>query len=240
MIKHSSHNSSYSFVTSSKIVFSNWKYLSLAVVISVGFWLFFAISDQLLFFSPSLAFYWPLPTSSILPFTFSTLIACLIGLVVSINMRAYISIRGSNSKREKGKGGGQEQEKKNMSKTGGGCNSSNISGSHQHRFFSMLLSGSSLGVITGACAGCSFPLGSLFASLSVLSAGGSGIIGASFVSFVSIYHWPIQLISIGLLIWSYYYSANKILVVDDDIDRTASTRSCGAKRKDNDNIPKRC
>jgi hypothetical protein len=99
--------SSSSFLTSTKIVFSDQKYLSFAVVIAAAFWLFFSISDQLLFFSPSLAFYWPLPSSSILPFTLSTIIACLIGMAVSMNMHAHISTRNSVGS----KGGRKEEER---------------------------------------------------------------------------------------------------------------------------------
>jgi hypothetical protein len=213
-------SSSSSFLTSSKIVFSNWKYLSLALIIAVAFWLVSSISYQLVFFSPSLAFYWPLPSSSIVPFVLSTTIACLIGVVVSMNMHAYISRNSVRKNKEK-------EKNKNMLILDG----SSTSSSHRHhRFSSILLSGSSIGVISCACTGCSSPIGSLFA-LSILG-GSSGIMGASlFSSFLLMYQIPLQLASIGLLAWSYYYSASKIQV--DPASNSSTARSCTLDCKDN-------
>jgi hypothetical protein len=215
---------SSSLLTSTRIVFSNWKYLSLTVVIAVAFWVFFALSDQLLFFYPFLTFYWPLPSSSIVPFALSTIIACLIGVVVSMNLHVYVSIRNSVS-RKKDEEEEKEQEKKNTLTLDGSTSSSH----QRHPFSSILLSGSSLGIISGTCAGCSYPIGSLFAS-SILGGSSGMVMGASLFSFLSTYQIPLQLISIVLLAWSYYNCASKTLIAAN-----ATTRgNCALDDKDDD------
>lgn len=67
-----------------KIIFSNWRFLSLAAAISIGFWIIFAIFDELLFFYPSLAFW--IPSDAITNFIISNIIAIMIGIVLTMNI----------------------------------------------------------------------------------------------------------------------------------------------------------
>jgi hypothetical protein len=73
---------------STKIVFSNRFYIALAVVVAIGFWIIFNVFDGLLFFSPVVTFYYPLPEDSIPGFIISNITAALVGIVVALN--AYI------------------------------------------------------------------------------------------------------------------------------------------------------
>jgi hypothetical protein len=70
-----------------KMVFSNVHHLILATVISISFWIFFSIFDQLLFFFPVLYFY--LPEDAIPKFIVSTIISVLLGIVISMNIFTF-------------------------------------------------------------------------------------------------------------------------------------------------------
>jgi uncharacterized membrane protein YsdA (DUF1294 family) len=215
--------------TSTKAVFSNKAYLSLAVFVAVAFWLISNISSQLIFFSPSLTFYWPIPESSILSFVLSNIIAGLIGVVVGMTVYMYRHSTNKPSRKNNNKAAaGQDHHRRHR---------------HLYSFFSSFwVSGSfSVGVISSVCASCSYPA-SIFLFGSVFGGGGSGMMGAAaaaaapsgttatmLTSLLSAYQIPLQLASIVLLGWSYCYSASKILAADA---RTAGT-SCAIDNKDN-------
>lgn len=83
--------------SSFKMVFSNPYYLTLAAGISISFWIFFSVFDQLLFFSPILYFY--LPDDAIPKFTTSTIISILLGVVITMNVFTFkfLKLRFSKS-----------------------------------------------------------------------------------------------------------------------------------------------
>jgi hypothetical protein len=68
------------------MVFADCRYVALAIAIAGGFWALFNIFDQLLFFSPVLAFY--LPSDAYANFALSFMTAGLLGVVLAMN--AYI------------------------------------------------------------------------------------------------------------------------------------------------------
>lgn len=142
------------------MVFANKAYVALALAVAAGLWVLMMNLDQLLFFSPVLAFY--IPADAWTNFILSTAVSALLGIVVGMN--AYI-FRTSAV----GLGGS---------------------------FFS----GSTLGLVTSACAGCTsagFFLVTTF-----------GVAGIAATSILAQYQLPLRLVSIGLLVWS-YYSAHK-------------------------------
>jgi len=217
-------NSLKSCTTFTKAVFSNKFYLSLAALVAASFWLISNVSNQLLFFFPSLTFYWPIPESSIPSFVLSSIIAGLTGVVVSMTIFTY---RHSTDKAGR---------KNNKNKAAAEPNYH----SRPYSFSSLLISGSSssIGVITSVCSCCSYPASiSLFAS--ILGGSGTGMMGAAvgassgtttvtmLTSLLSAYQMPLQLASIVLLTLSYYYSASKMLIA------TAATTSCAVENKDN-------
>lgn len=73
---------------SAATVFSSKSYAAFAAAVGAAFWIIFNILDGLLFFSPVLTFYYPLPEDSVPGFVLSTITAALVGVVVSMN--AYI------------------------------------------------------------------------------------------------------------------------------------------------------
>jgi hypothetical protein len=72
-----------------KIVFSNRFYIALAIAVAAVFWIVFNVFDGLLFFSPVLTFYYPLPEDSIPGFVLSNITAALVGIVVSMNVYIF-------------------------------------------------------------------------------------------------------------------------------------------------------
>lgn len=172
---------------STKAIFSNRVYITLAVFVAAIFWLISNISNQLLFFSPSLTFYWPIPESSISSFVLSNIIADLTGIVVSMTLYMY----GHST--DKVKNGNKKMK--------------NAGGRHhrRHRHLTSLLvsSFSSIGVISSICAGCSYSV-SLFLFAFILGGSGSGMIGGGaaatgpaagtatmLTSLLSTYHIPL-------------------------------------------------
>lgn len=75
------------------MVFSEKKYVTLAVVIAVAFWILFNVLDQLLFFSPLLNFYYPIPDDAIPGFILSIVTSVLIGIVVCMNLYIFRNSR---------------------------------------------------------------------------------------------------------------------------------------------------
>ena len=125
--------------------------------------------DQLLFFSPVLAFY--LPKDAIAGFILSNITAGLLGIVVSMNVYALKHRRFYLMKKNK----------KKISSTA-----------------ASIFSGSSLGLLSTVCASCSSSLGFILLSLF-----GSGL-GVTVSNFLSNYQLPLRIVSVGILLWSYY------------------------------------
>ena len=138
-----------------KLVFSNKAYIALAIGVSAIFWIILNSIDQLLFFWPIVTFY--LPPEKVLGFVLSSLIAGMMGVVISMNVYAYKS-------------------------------SKKLHGS--------VFSGSTLGIASCACAGCSS------IGLSVVSSLGG--IGAAALAFFIIFQIPLRIASLGILGWTYY------------------------------------
>ncbi len=69
------------------MVFANRAYVALAAAVSAGVWVLMAQFDQLLFFSPFLAFF--VPPGSEPFFALSTVTAVLLGIVVSMNVHVF-------------------------------------------------------------------------------------------------------------------------------------------------------
>ena len=68
-----------------------------------------------------------------------------------------------------------------------------------------LLSGSTLGILSTVCASCSSSLGFI-----ILSVFGSGL-GVTVSTFLSNYQMPLRIVSVAILLWS-YYSVSKSVV----------------------------
>jgi hypothetical protein len=167
-----------------RTVFSSWVYVSIAVTITAIFWVLFSFFDQLLFFSPVLTFY--LPKDAVVDFVLSSITAGLLGMVVSMNIYALRQqYRHSTSMNS------QKKNKKIGSATASSC--------------SLLFSGSSLGVLSTLCVNCSSSLG--FVLLSIF---GSGL-GIALSTFLSNYQMPLRIVSVVILLWSYYSISKNVL-----------------------------
>ncbi len=70
-----------------KLVFSSRAYGALAIGTGAAFWILLNIIDQLLFFWPVFAFY--VPPEKALGFALSSIIAAVMGIVISGNVLAY-------------------------------------------------------------------------------------------------------------------------------------------------------
>jgi hypothetical protein len=73
-----------SILASFKLVFSHWKYITLAGTIAAIFWIIFNVFEQLLFFYPIIVFY--LPEDAIVGFILSSTTASILGMLVSMNV----------------------------------------------------------------------------------------------------------------------------------------------------------
>jgi hypothetical protein len=82
------------------VFFPNWLYIVLAGAVASIFWIMFSFFDQLLFFSPIFVFY--LPDDAVIGFILSTIIAILMGIVVSINVYALKHLRALKIKNSLG------------------------------------------------------------------------------------------------------------------------------------------
>jgi hypothetical protein len=170
-------------------VFSSWFYVCIAAVIATVFWIVFNTFDQLLFFSPVLAFY--LPKDAVVDFILSNITAGLLGVVISMNIYA---LKQRHSLNNQGK------------KIGTTSTAASI------------FSGSSLGILSTACASCSSSLG--FVLLSVL---GSGL-GVTVSTFLSNYQMPLRLVSVAILLWSCY-----------SVSKSVAAESCSIVNNDTHN-----
>ena len=70
-----------------RLVFADRSYVSIAVAVAAGFWVFFAVLDQLLFLSPVLAFY--IPSDAYANLALSTITALLLGMVIAMNVHVF-------------------------------------------------------------------------------------------------------------------------------------------------------
>ncbi|AIF83963.1 hypothetical protein NTE_01904 [Candidatus Nitrososphaera evergladensis SR1] len=160
-------------MNSFSIVFSSKAHIALAIAVAAGFWVLMAHFDQLLFFSPILAF--DVPPSGWAGFALSTITAVMLGIVVSMNVYIFRT--------------------------------------SEVRIGASFFSGSTLGVISSACAGCT--------SAGFFMASTFGVAGAAATSIFVQYQLPLRIVSIGLLAWA-LYSVNRRV-----------TRSCAIKPSNN-------
>jgi uncharacterized integral membrane protein len=72
-----------------RMVFSNRFYAALAITAASGFWVIFNVLDGLLFFSPVVNFYYPLPGDSVPGFILSNITAALVGIVIAMNVYIF-------------------------------------------------------------------------------------------------------------------------------------------------------
>jgi hypothetical protein len=188
---------------SNKLVFSKWPYVLLAAAVSAAFWIVFSVFDQLLFFSPFLAFH--VPKDAITDFVLSNIIAVLLGAVTALNVYAFRHVKRWQTR--------SATEKKSTRATAASPLSSVLSPSSLP---SSLLSGSSVGIVSSMCAGCS----SIGLYLSMLLAGGGAAVGIStsttnvmisaLISFLDFYYLPLRFVFVLLLIWAYYAASRTI------------------------------
>ncbi|HZT35204.1 MAG TPA: hypothetical protein VFA15_04740 [Nitrososphaera sp.] len=143
-------------MNSLSLVFSSKVHIALAIAVAAGFWVLMAHFDQLLFFSPMLAF--EVPPSGWAGFALSTITAIMLGIVVSMNVYIF-----------------------RTSKV---------------RIGASFFSGSALGVISSACAGCT--------SAGFFMATTFGVAGAAATSIFVQYQMPLRIVSVGLLAWALY------------------------------------
>lgn len=139
------------------------------------FWILFASFDQLLFFSPILTFY--LPEDAIENFILSSITAAILGMVISMNVYALNQRRHHSSSMKNIK----KSKKTSITSTA-----------------SSLFSGSSLSILSTVCASCSSSLGFILTSIF-----GTGL-GISVSTFLSNYQAPLRVVSVLILLWSWY------------------------------------
>jgi hypothetical protein len=76
-----------SFVLPFRIVFSKRKYVLIAFITALTFWIISSVFDQLLFFSPIVIFY--LPDDAVIGFVLATITAVLLGIIISMNIYIF-------------------------------------------------------------------------------------------------------------------------------------------------------
>jgi len=74
---------------SAKMVFSKKSYVGLAIAVAVAFWMILNVLDGLLFFSPVMNFYYPIPQDAIPGFILTNIMSSLIGIVTSMTVYAF-------------------------------------------------------------------------------------------------------------------------------------------------------
>lgn len=167
-------------MNSISLVFSSGKHIAIAAAVATAFWIMMANFDQLLFFSPILAF--DVPPSGLTAFVLSTITAIMLGMVVSMNVYVF-----------------------RTSKV---------------RLGASFFSGSALGVISSACAGCT--------SAGFFMATTFGVAGAAATGIFIQYQLPLRIVSIGLLTWALYSTRKRV------------TQSCAIRPSySNDNMEER-
>ncbi len=84
-------SSSAGLLAAAKVVFSNLSYRGVAIGSGIAFWILFNILDGLLFFSPVIGFYYPLPPDALIGLILSTITAALVGMVIGMNLFIFRS-----------------------------------------------------------------------------------------------------------------------------------------------------
>lgn len=74
-----------------RLVFSHRRYGGVAAGSAIAFWILFNILDGLLFFSPVIGFYYPLPQDALIGLILSTITAALVGMVIGMNLFMFRS-----------------------------------------------------------------------------------------------------------------------------------------------------
>ena len=74
-------------VSSLSLVFANRAYVGLAIATAAGFWVLFAVLDQMMFLSPVLAFY--IPSDAYTSTALSTVTSALLGIVIAMNVHVF-------------------------------------------------------------------------------------------------------------------------------------------------------
>jgi hypothetical protein len=182
------YNNKTQFLHAFKLVFSNWSYILMSILVTIFFWVIFSSFDQLLFFSPIPAFY--VPNYAIPDFIVSTATAGLLGIIISMNVyslrRQYRMYKAKNTATAYSQG---KDSNKNLL----GITVS-------------IFSGSSLGVLSSMCASCTSYLG--FALLSIF---GSGL-GTTLSTFMTNYQFPLRITTLIILLWSFYSVSRSLMV----------------------------
>jgi hypothetical protein len=182
-------------------IFSNWRYISLAAIIAIGFWILFSALDELLFFSPFVAFW--IPSDAMTNFIISNVMAVMIGIVLSMNIYYLLECRignnASNSSNFSQFVEGTNDKNKNIQNQ----NFKNIKKGFISKYIYMLPVPA---IVSSACISCSSSLG-LWVITSVASVTGIGA-ATAFSSFLSEYQIPIRLVILALLTWG-FVSINK-------------------------------
>lgn len=83
---------------SARMVFSDKSYVALTIAVAVAFWIIFNVLDGLLFFSPIVNFYYPIPQDAIPGFIASNIMAALVGIVVCMNVYVFRNSKAGVSK----------------------------------------------------------------------------------------------------------------------------------------------
>jgi hypothetical protein len=89
---------SASVALSARMVFSDKSYVALAAAVAVAFWIIFNVLDGLLFFSPIVNFYYPIPQDAVPGFILSNIMAPLLGIVVSMNVYIFRNSKAGMNK----------------------------------------------------------------------------------------------------------------------------------------------
>lgn len=165
------------FEATKRVFTTSWIYPTIAIAVTAIFWVLFASLDQLLFFSPILTFY--LPNDAIANFVLSSITAAILGVVISMNVYALNQRQDRSS---------PMKDAKNL----------RLTNTRTFNSASSLFSGSSLNVLSTVCASCSSLIGLVFTSLLGTA------LGASVSVFLSNYQTPLRIVSILILLWSWY------------------------------------
>ena len=203
-------------ILATRIVFSNRIYIAIAISVAIPFWILFNYFDQLLFFNPLLTFYLPIPKDAIPGFIISNITSALVGVVLSVNVyyyRHYI-LRGQTKKKKKEKKENNNNSNIDHVKVVGGSRPS-----------SLLFSATTIfSLFSSTCASCSSVVPFI---LSIVGAGATG--GAMISSFLLIYHIPLRIISIAILVWTFYLMSKKLT------DTTVCVNNGATYRRSNNN-----
>jgi hypothetical protein len=185
----------------SRIVFSNRVYIAVAISVAIPFWILFNYFDQLLFFSPMLTFYLPIPKDAIPGFIISNITSALVGIVVSVNVYYYRHYIFKYQKKKK-----ENSDRRNARLVS--------------RRPSLLFSATTVfSLFSSTCASCSSVVPFI---LSIIGAGATG--GAMISSFLLIYHIPLRIISIAILVWTFYVISKKLTDTTVCVNNAATYR----------------